>query len=125
MKSLTSVEKILNPPRRAKALPTLYTSLEPDMRGQNRADHLLRQMRQGFDYDPLAKLMELDKKAAKQNDIDNQFKIAKELMSYVYPKQRSKEVSPDLKDVFDIQVVTQEQSKLLSLASANENLDED
>ncbi len=96
--------------RQKNMLRHSYTSVAPDMHGMTKADELLRQMRVGLGYDPLVELVEI---AQSTDNEAIRVTIAKELMQYVHPKQRSKEVSQDKAEVFDIQIITDETLNLM------------
>lgn len=86
----------------------------PDMNDLGKADNLLRQLRYGLGFDPLAELVglyrELDTSTAER------IRIASELLSYTHPKMKAVQVNPEQGEVITINVSYPDEKSASELA---------
>lgn len=87
----------------------------PDMNDLGKADNLLRQLRYGLGFDPLAELVglyrELDTSTAER------IRIASELLSYTHPKMKAVQVNPEQGEVITINVSYPDEKSASELAT--------
>lgn len=76
--------------------------LSPDCHDLGKADNLLRQMRYGLGFDPLAELVGIYQHP--DTTMSERIRIATELMSYVAPKMKAIAAPADTGDVININV---------------------
>lgn len=102
--------------RKTPALRKLQRrDIYPDMNDLGKADNLLRQMRYGLGFDPLAELVGL------YRDLDTstaeRIRIASELLSYTHPKMKAIQANPDQGEVITINVSYPDEQGATELAS--------
>lgn len=86
----------------------------PDMNDLGKADNLLRQMRYGLGFDPLAELVGLYRDL--ETTTAERIRIASELLSYTHPKMKAVQANPDQGEVININVSYPDQKSASELA---------
>lgn len=86
----------------------------PDMNDLGKADNLLRQMRYGLGFDPLAELVGLYRDL--ETTTAERIRIASELLSYTHPKMKAVQADPDQGEVININVSYPDEKSASELA---------
>lgn len=86
----------------------------PDMNDLGKADNLLRQMRYGLGFDPLAELVGLYRDL--ETTTAERIRIASELLSYTHPKMKAVQANPDQSEVININVSYPDEKSASELA---------